>query len=143
MMRILVTMLIGLALVACGGKDDHDHAHDDGHDHGAEDAHHEDHSAQHGGELLEFGKHEGHVEVVHEDETGTVRIWIYDGEMKPLNLDGAPTLSFLADGASKQLTAAGSGSEWTFTDVSLKGEPEKARFKLVAKGKPFTPPWEH
>jgi len=134
MMRILVTMLIGLALAACNGKDDHDHEHE---------ADHEDHSAQHGGDLLEFGKHEGHVEVVHEDETGTVKIWIYDGEMKPLSLDGAPTLSFTADGAPKQMTATGSGSEWTFTDESLKGEPEKARFKLVAKGKPFTPAWEH
>ncbi len=139
MMRILVTMLVGFALVACTGKDDHGN----GHDHGAEGEGHEDHAASHGGELVEFGKHEGHIEVVHEEETGTVRIWVSDGEMKPLSLDGAPTLSFTANGAPKQITATGSGSEWSFTDDSLKGEPENARFKLVAKGKPFTPSWEH
>ena len=138
-MRFLaLTVSLAVALAACG-KDDHDdHDHDDGNGCG-----HEEHEARHGGHLIEFGSHEGHVEVKIDHDAGTVTMWVYDDEMNDLALDGAPVMNFTGADGPVQVEGKGSGASWTFTHGALKGEPENARFKLVANGKPYTPKWEH
>ena len=138
-MRTVATVTALLFAFAACGREEHDHEHD-----GEEEAHeHEEHAAEHGGDLVEFGNHEGHLEVKIDHDTGTMTVWVYDGEMKALALDSAPVLNFTAGGAPKQIEGKGKGSEWTFTDDALKGEPENVRFKLVAGGRPYTPSWEH
>lgn len=60
----------------------HGHDHDDhaGHDHAAH-----DHSAPHGGHLIELGgNHEYHAELLDDDASKSVTIYIMDGDMQPL-----------------------------------------------------------
>lgn len=133
--RPSLTIAIALALVACGGEEE-------GHE-GHGEAGHEAHEARRGGTLVEFGDHEGHVEVKHDDAAGKVSIWVYDAEMNELALDGAPVLNFTGPDGPCQVEGKGEGAAWTFEHEDLKGEPGNARFKLVAGGRPYTPSWEH
>ena len=52
----------------------------EGHDHSAQ-----DHTAPHGGHLIELGRnHEYHAELVDDDKAGTVTIYMMDADMKPM-----------------------------------------------------------
>ena len=132
-MKFLIP-IICVALVACS-KDEAEPA-------GCGDAH-EAHDAQHSGLLLEFGNHDGHLEVVVDHATGAVTLYVYDHEMKDMDLDKAPVLIFSSDGTPHQVTGEGEGGLWTFTHDALKGEPEGARFRVHAGGKKFNADWAH
>jgi len=67
------------AVGTTGVTEDHDgHDHDDheGHDHG-DHAHAEE--GPHGGELIELGEEEYHGELLHDEETGAVTVYLLDG----------------------------------------------------------------
>lgn len=90
-----ILVIAALALTGCGdGNDehhDHDHGHDHGHDHDHDHGHH--HEAPHGGTLISLGDHVAHLELKLDNETGTLKIWVLDGEAeKPLRIE-AKTLT--------------------------------------------------
>ena len=145
MIRSLM-ILIPLALVfaGCGGDADKtDGDADGGKQPDKHDVH--DHAAKHGGELLELGAHEGFLEVKMDHDKGQVTIWAYLGEaMTDAKLGAAPVFNFKSGDKPMQLegTANADGS-WVFSDESLKGEPEGARFRIVVGGKTYSPEWAH
>ena len=132
-MKTILAFLVALAVAGCGA--DHDHSEDGGGGH--------DHSPHHDGTLLDLGDHEGHLEVVLDHGAGTMTIWLSNPDRKDLTPDEAPVFSFVADGKPKQLTGKGSGAKWVFTDEALKGEPEKAKFRVKANGTTYTTAFDH
>jgi len=131
--------LVAAALVACG---DAGHDEKDGHDGHDHDAH--AHEAPHGGTLAELGAHEGFAEFKHDESAGTVTIWVYLGEeMTATKPAEAPVLNLKTKDGPKSLTAKAMGDAWVFTDSSLKGEPEGARFRIVVGGRTYSPEMAH
>ena len=104
---------------------------------------HEARDAKHGGLLIEFGNHDGLLEVVVDHATGAVTLYVYDHEMADMSLDKAPVLIFASDDTPHQVTGEGEGGLWTFTHDGLQGEPEGARFRITAGGKTFNADWAH
>ncbi len=137
-------MLLAAALVfltACGDSEDsHDHESNP-----AAASGHAEHGP-HGGELIELGDHVAHLEVVHDDDSGTITLYSLDADLKPTTLSKAPVLNFVAGSGPKQVTATpkgGSKSEWVFSDPALKGEPEGARLRVVLNGVTYAPDLPH
>lgn len=100
----------------------------------------------HGGELIELGDHVAHLEIVHDENAGTIALYVLDADLKPTALAEAPVLNLPISSGPKQVTAtarAGSNSEWLFSDPVLKGEPEGARLRIVLDGVTYTPELPH
>lgn len=100
----------------------------------------------HDGELIELGDHVAHLEVVHDEDAGTLVLYPLDADLKPTTLTKAPVLNLQTSAGPKQLTATargGSQSEWQFKDASLKDEPEGARLRVVLGGVTYTPDLPH
>ncbi len=98
------------------------------------------------GELIELGDHVAHLEVVHDEDEGTILLYALDADLKPTTLTKAPVLNLQTSSGPKQLTATargGSQSEWQFSDASLKGEPEGVRLRVVLDGVTYTPDLPH
>ncbi|MHC4958155.1 MAG: hypothetical protein ACYTGN_07240 [Planctomycetota bacterium] len=133
-MKTLFAFLLALAVAGCGGEHEHsgDGCGEGAHDH-----------SPHDGTLLDLGDHEGHLEVVLDHGSGTATIWLSTPERKDLKAEEAPVFSFVADGKPKQVTGKGSGAKWVFTDEALKGEPEKAKFRVKANGTTYTTAFDH
>ena len=81
-----MTLLLALALVACGDNhgDDHEHGdeHGDSHEHREDQAHLETghaHTANYGGRLVELGDHEFQVELLLYPEEGRLEAYTFDG----------------------------------------------------------------
>ncbi|MBL8829123.1 MAG: hypothetical protein JNM18_19225 [Planctomycetaceae bacterium] len=123
---LVVIVMIGFSVVGCGGPagstaakhDDHGHAHD--------------HPSQgpHAGELIELGKEEYHAELIHDDATHTITIYVLDGAAKA----GVPieatelALNLLVEGKPQQFKLpakpatgdpAGKSSCFALTDQAL------------------------
>lgn len=80
--------------------DDHDHDHEHGHaDHGP-----------HEGSLIELGEEEYHAELVHDEATGEVTIWLLDGAAKePVAIEaGEIMINASHDGQPQQFALAAS-----------------------------------
>lgn len=128
-----------LLLVAACGKDGHDD-HDQGaHAEGAR----EEHAARNGGELLELGAHEGHVEAKFDHSNGVLAVWLWNDEMKPWTADQPPVINFTVDGKPISLRGEGEGAEWMFRHEALKREPENMRLRVAAGGATYQAVWEH
>ena len=89
--RFGVALLGTVLLLGCGGGqpvDDHDHV--DEPTTGTDDPPSfegltsEPVKGLHGGQLIELGEHEYHGELVHDDETGAVTIWLLDADLAAL-----------------------------------------------------------
>lgn len=99
---LTVCAVIGLTTTGCGGptgssstKVDN-HAGHAGHDHPSE--------GPHGGELIDLGKDEYHAELVHDDATHTITIYVLDGSAKvavPIEATEL-ALNLLVDGKPQQ-----------------------------------------
>ena len=154
-MRVLTTVLmltaVSLFMVGCGPgkttppaeKPKEEHA-----DHG-----HPEHGP-HKGELIELGKEEYHAELVHDDATEKVTIYLLDKEAKKavaiaekeitLNLiaAGAAPQQFKLPAAPQADDAAGQSSRFELTEAKLcdgicvKGN--KARLNVTIQGTPYT-----
>ncbi len=117
------------------GLDDHDHA---AHAHPSEGPHH--------GDLVELGNEEFHAEVVHDDEHGTVTIYILDGSAtKQVATDASELIiNVTHDGNPKQFLVAarpddsdevGKSSRFVSEDKQLAAhlDEEAASPRLVVK----------
>ncbi len=110
---------------ADAGHDDHDgHDHDDheGHDHGhpSEGPHH--------GSLIELGGEEYHAEFVHDEDAGTVTIYILDGAAKEaVAIDATEiAINLKHDGKGEQFKLAASPDE---------GDPQGKSSRFVSADK--------
>ena len=83
-----------------------------------------------GGEILEVGKEVAEIEVLHNEKTGTLKIYVFkEGAKEKLLLESAPRVNLTLKEGRKQLkTKAVDGAEkshsFTVTNELLKGEPE-------------------
>lgn len=142
-MRPMMMLLVAsLALLGACGNGDHSHDHEK--DTAATPGHAE--HGPHQGELIELGAHVAHLEVLHDEDAGTITLYSLDAELKPIALTKAPVLNLPTSAGQKQVVATargGSSSEWVFSDPALKGEPEGARLRVVLNGVTYTPDLPH
>jgi hypothetical protein len=108
-----------------------------------------EHTAPHGGEVLELGHDDGHLELMHDHDGGNVTVWVYDGEMKPVRI-AAPTIVVQMKAGGTQeftLTAVnpqpdGTSDTWKGQHDDLKTDPWEGRIRLTIGGKSFQSPLE-
>lgn len=81
----------------------HDHDADDHHDHD-----HHDHAelGPHGGQLVELGEEEFHAEIIHNDDTHAVSVYVLDGRAEDTVAIAAPSVTIEVDagGASRRFS---------------------------------------
>ena len=119
MMKFIVALMVLMFTVSAEKK---------GHDHDK----HEEHEKKgpNGGELLEVGKEVAEIEVLHDEKSGTVKLFVFkEGAKEKLVLEKAPRLNLTLKSGRKQLkTKAIDGAEkshsFSVTSELLKGEPE-------------------
>jgi phage baseplate assembly protein gpV len=139
----LLSLIPLLALTACGDKDKNGKAPEN-----AEKAH--EHVAPHGGELLELGDEQGHVELVHDDEAGKITMYIYGSETsKPISVEKPSVTIQQKDGTAIELTmvaqdakADGTAHTWVGEHAAVKVEPLDGRVRLKIAGKQYQSPLE-
>ncbi len=110
-----LSVVASIVLVGCGSSteapktsaqadhhDEHSHAHGDEHGHAEEGPHH--------GSLIELGNEEYHAELVHDDASGTVTIYLLDSSAKAaVPIDATEIRVNLShDGEAEQFTLAAS-----------------------------------
>lgn len=119
MIKFVIALMVLLFTVNAEekGHEGHDHA-----EHGKK--------GPNGGEILEVGKEIAEIEVIHDEKSGTIKVFVFkEGAKEKLLLDKAPRLNLtLKDGRKQLKTKAIDGAEkshsFSVTDVLLKGEPE-------------------
>jgi hypothetical protein len=94
----------------------------------------DDHSPRHGGDLLEVGEHEAHLEVVHDAVAGTMTLHVYDEEMRPVPVE-APVVNLTEGGVQVPTTAAAASTDgrspsWTARHPGLEADLVKGRVRL-------------
>ncbi len=142
-LKLLPLFLLCFALAACGDKAPSGDA-----DEHAEDHDEHDHSGQHGGTVVESSDHGAHFEIVHDEDAGLVKLYLYDGDMKPVTTDVAPVLNVSLDAGPVQIKGQSPGgakvaSEWHFTDKALIGHVHEARFRVSVMNRTYTPEFPH
>lgn len=125
----LLAFLAALALTACGDKHEHGDEHDD-----------HAHAAKNGGLLVETSGHDMHFEVKHDDDAGLIQVWIYDGEMQPIET-AAPSIQLAKDSGGKKLvgqspSGGAQSHEWHFADKAL-DHGVHGRLRLKHGGKSY------
>ena len=154
---VAILLSLAVALTGCGQTDsqpavvpppagEHEHAHE----HAAEGPHH--------GQLIELGKGEYHAELVMDEASGEVTIYVLDGSgEKPLAIEAPDlTVNVTHDGEPHQykLTASpqegdaeGKASRFVVTDKELvehlHHDSDKAQLAVAIEGQPFTGSLEH
>lgn len=97
------------------GADNHDHSHEHGE------------KGPHGGHMIELGRsHRYHAELVENDATESITIYILDTHMEELAI-GQPSLSL-------SLTANGASHTFELTAVTAAGATGSSRFESADKG---------
>jgi hypothetical protein len=127
---------------------EHTHKHSDG-----EHAHPE--HGPHGGDIVELGKEEYHAEVVHDEASGTVTIYVLDSAAKksvPIDADHV-TINVKHDGKGEQFEVKsspqegdgdGKSSRFTSEDKELaKDLDHEARLVIEIAGKSYTGEIKH
>ncbi len=148
--HLLLAGVVTVGLTGCTGSpsktDDHD-VSEEGHDHGDEHGHPSE--GPHHGSLIELGNEEYHAELVHDDEAGTVTVYLLDAAAKePVVIEAADvTMNVKHDGQGAQykLAAAdatdGKASKFTSSEGALAEalDEEGAETQLVVSidGKQF------
>lgn len=107
--NIMLAAILAVGLVGCNsspsdstGGDNHQHSEGDGHDHGDEHAHPSE--GPHHGALIELGNEEYHAELVHDDQAGSVTIYVLDDHAKdPVAIAASEvTINLTHDGKGSQ-----------------------------------------
>jgi len=140
--RLIPLFLLSLALAACGGEKNPTGGTEDA-DHDAHDERSHDHAAPHGGELVVSSDHAMHFEIAHDAEAGLVKLWIYDGDVKPVSTSAVPVINIpLADGPvqvkGQAADGAASATEWHFQHTALTGHVHGARLRVLALDRTYT-----
>ena len=126
-----------------GGADEHE-----GHDHAAQ-----DHTAKHGGHLIELGRnHEYHAELVDDHKTESITVYMMDADMEPLTVKQASINLILTAGDKTETydllaSQPGGSSEFKSSDEAMMGmietEGVKGKLRVTIDGKPFTGSFDH
>lgn len=161
--RVLVVLLMSsvLASVACdegavpAGKaspDDHgDHVHAEGEEH-VHDEHAHPTEGPHHGTLVELGNENYHAEVVHDDEAGTLMVYLLDSAAKNavfseaseivINIKkGDQPLQFKLGGLKKDGQPEGKFSDYSLVEPellkALHDKASTAKLSITIDGKPY------
>jgi hypothetical protein len=139
--RLLPLLLLCVALAACGGdkqqSGDGEHA-----DHDEHDDHGHGHKAVHGGVLVESSDHSMHFEIAHDAGAGLVKLWLYDGDVKPITTSEIPVVNLPLDSGPVQVkgmvpSGAKESTEWHFSHEALKGHVHGARLRVMAMDRSY------
>jgi len=138
MRRLERVVLLACALAACGKEEKEGgggHAHDE--------------LGPHGGEVLDLGNGAYHLEILHDHEGGSMRVWVLDGALKETLRVPAPVVNLVTKGGPVQLTlsaespdAEGRALEWRGAHEGLKADPWDGRIVLAIGGKTYQSPLE-
>jgi hypothetical protein len=136
MMKIIIVLIALMFTVSAENGHDHDK--------------HEGHGKKgpNGGELLEVGKEVAEIEILHDEKSGTVKLFIFkEGAKEKLVLEKAPRLNLTLNSGRKQLrTKAIDGAEkshsFSITDNLLKGHIELT-VSLEVNGKTYSVKVDH
>ncbi len=102
-----------------------------------------------GGHLLEVGSHVAHLEILHDEDAGTLTLHVLGPDGKtPLPISKPPQLKLSTDSGPRVIATKPQGrtgskaSVFAVTDAALKSEPE-GRITLEIGGKVYNPELEH
>lgn len=109
-----------------------------------------DHTAPHGGELIELGEEEAHVELVHDRKTATITVWVYGKSLSAPASVESPTILLASKDGPKELKGVAvdapagttTSSTWKFTDPALDADPLDGRIRVTVDGKTHQSPLE-
>jgi hypothetical protein len=148
-----VTLMAAVALFGCNNDPNEKQAAeppaaDGGH------AHEHPSEGPHGGHLIELGSEQYHAELLHDDATGKVTVYILDGAAKEeVAIDQtAITINMVVDGKPSQFSLGAVGDsaqisqfEITENDLleALEDEQATGRLNVTIAGKPYIGKIEH
>lgn len=128
-------------------------------EHAEEGEHGHDHAeGPHNGQIIELGDDEYHAELLHDDATHTVTIYLLDAEAKKsvTSAEQELTVNVVADGKPAQYTLAanpqtedpsGESSRFSATDEALckalDAEGATGRLSVTIAGKPYSGKFDH
>ena len=157
---VFVAVAISTLAVGCGDMDtaknvstgvqgtDVGHEGHDGHDHAAV-----AHAAPHGGQLIELGRsHEFHAELLDDDQTGSIKIYILDSHLEPFSIGQSSISLVLTNGENTQTfelpaSQAEGSSEFKSTDSTLMSmldrDGTKGKLRVTINDQPFSGTFEH
>ena len=105
--------------------------------------------APHGGELLELGEEEAHLELIHDSKTGSVTVYVLGKDAKTAVAVAAPTIVVATKDGPQEfaLTAVnpkadGTADTWKGTHAGLMAEPLDGRIRVTIAGKAHQSPLE-
>ncbi|MBL9086730.1 MAG: hypothetical protein JNM10_06275 [Planctomycetia bacterium] len=141
-----IAFMLPLAVVGCGDAKDGSSSTpsarvpEAAHDHAA---------APHGGELLELGEEEAHVELIHDPKAGSVTVYVFGKDAKTPVAVAAPTIVLATKDGPKEFTLTavnprgdGTADTWRGTHAGLTAEPLDGRIRVTVDGKAFQSPLE-
>jgi hypothetical protein len=161
-MTMIIPTVFFLGLAGCGGQSsgpsgstasvetgappsgESDHAHED--------------EGPHGGSLIELGNEEYHAEMVHDEQAGTVTIYVLDSAAKTgVPIDAAEVVinlkhegrgeQFKLAGSADSADPAGKSSRFVSSDAELAAdldhEDADAELVVMIQGKPYRGAIEH
>ena len=151
--HVFLASFVVLSLIGCGDSASNDKS-SDGKKSGDKHAHPS--TGPHGGQLIELGDEEYHAELLHDDATDTVTIYMLDAAAKKAVsvAEDAVSINALIDGKPrtfklKAVSAAGGlASQFELVSEELHEaieDPEttKAKLNVTIDGKPFAGTIEH
>ena len=105
--------------------------------------------APHGGELLELGEEEAHLELVHDSKAGSVTVYVLGKDGKTPISVAPPTIVVATKEGPKEITltavnpkADGTADTFKGSHASLMVEPLDGRIRVTIAGKAFQSPLE-
>ena len=148
----------GAAPAGTAGSDNHgDHVHADGEEHSHGEHGHGEHAhpteGPHHGKLVELGNGNYHAEVVHDDEAGTLMVYLLDSAAKNavfseaseivINIrKGDQPLQFKPGGLKKDGQPEGKFSEYSLVEPellkALQDKASTAKLSITIDGKPYS-----
>lgn len=142
-MKTLATTFLALLLPACGN----DAAGSAG-DHPDEGPSHE---GTHGGTIVDLSGGAGHLEVVHDEEAGTVTLYVLGAEdtTTPMPIAGTPELRLMTEDGQKIVKTEprdptdGKAAVFRAEDPALKVHELKGRIALAIEGVEHNPDIPH
>jgi hypothetical protein len=106
---------------------------------------HEDHTAPHGGSILELGEEEAHVEVVHDPKAGVLTLYVFGKDLHSPVAVAAPKILLAGKELAPSPLDAGPGgtaTSWRLSDPALAVDPLDGRLRITIGGTTHQTPLE-